>query len=152
MCVKWFLVHVYTQPHLVSLCKDKHGSRVMDAVWRSSKVSEKENLAEDLLAHEAQLSEDFYGRIVLRNCNVAHYRRKQAVWQKKVETADKTRELFHDILEEEPAALEKGRRKRKRSSGGERQAGAIAGEVEDSGVELSHRRKKRPLLFEKSND
>ena len=70
----------------------------MDAIWRASEVSVKESLAEELIAHEAELAEDFYGRIVMRNCNVAHYRRKQAVWQEKVATATKTKELFHDIL------------------------------------------------------
>jgi nucleolar protein 9 len=85
------------RPQLVPLCKDKHGSRVMDALWRSSEVAVKESLAEELIAHEAELTEDFYGRIVMRNCNVAHYRRKQAVWQ---ERAPNTLELFHDILDD----------------------------------------------------
>ena len=72
----------------------------MDALWRSSEVSLKESLAEELIAHEAELAEDFYGRIVMRNCNLSHYRRKQAMWQEKTVTAANARELFHDILED----------------------------------------------------
>ena len=102
------------QPHLLALCKDKHSSRVVDAIWRSSEVSVKKNLVEELLTHEAELADDFYGRIVLRNCNIAHYRRKQAVWQNE-SAADNTRKLFRDILDDESTAdLDEGR-KRKRN-------------------------------------
>ena len=71
----------------------------MDAIWRNSEVTAKEKLAEQLITHETELGNDFYGRIVLRNCNVAHYRRKQTVWQEKMATASKTREMFHDLFE-----------------------------------------------------
>ena len=111
-CIHFSSIFTQLQPHLVPLCKDKHGSRVMDAIWRNSQVTVKESLAEELLAHEAELADDFYGRIVMRNCNIAHYRRKQAVWQKE-SAATNTRELFRDILEEESTATVEGRRKRK---------------------------------------
>jgi nucleolar protein 9 len=107
------------QPYLVSLCKDKHGSRVVDSIWRSSDIATKEGLATDLLRYETELAEDFYGRIVMRNCNISHYRRKQEVWQEKIAVAAKTRELFHDILEEEETdavAVGTGLAKKKRSS------------------------------------
>lgn len=88
----------------------------MDTIWRNSDVSTKENLAEKLLAHHAQLSDNFYGRIVLRNCNITHYRRKQTVWLGEEEVVDETRQLFHESLEEGvTTALERGQwKKRKR--------------------------------------
>lgn len=86
----------------------------MDTIWRNSEVSVKESLAEELLAHEAELSDDFYGRIVMMNCNIGHYKRKQAMWHKRVETVDKTRELFRDILEEEPTTVSQAGRKGKK--------------------------------------
>ena len=88
---------------------------MVDTVWRNSEVVTKERLAEELIAHEAELANDFYGRIVLRNCNIAHYRRKQAVWQEKMATAEKTRELFQDILEDVQTDVNTGSRKRKKN-------------------------------------
>ena len=116
------------QPQLVPLCKDKHGSRVMDALWRSSDVTVKESLAERLIAHEAELTEDFYGRIVMRNCNVAHYRRKQAVWQEKAPNA---LELFEDILDDVNAPSSKRRKCSNRAL------------VEDSLPDLPRKKKKK---------
>ena len=37
------------------LCKDKHGSRVVDMLWRQSEVQRKQELAEQLIAHEDEL-------------------------------------------------------------------------------------------------
>jgi len=86
--------------------------------------------AKELLAHEDKLSSDFYGQIVLRNCNVAHYRKKQSAWQAEQQAAERRRGLFQDIFSEEDAsnlgrsgekndkARSKGRRaKRKMESG-----------------------------------
>ena len=128
------LLPLFSQPHLVPLCKDKHGSRVMDVVWRFSEVTVKDSLAEELIAHEAEIAEDFYGRIVMRNCNLAHYRRKhRAVWQDKgPTTANTPRELFHDIIDDVPMPAAK---KRKLSS--------RAPAVEDSLSELSTKKKKK---------
>ena len=116
----------------------------MDAIWRNSEVAVKEMLVEKLLTHEAELADDFYGRIVLRNCNVAHYRRKQAVWQKEL-VATNTRELFHDILEDESTAASEGRRKRKSRTVGSGDMGADAREpMTSAALELlQSRRKKR---------
>ena len=103
-----------SQLHLIPLCKDKYGSRVVDAVWRNCEVSKNEILAQELLSHENELSGDFYGQIVLRNCNIAHYGRKQAVWQEREKATEKTLELFRDILDEPAEQREAGKRKRRR--------------------------------------
>lgn len=99
------------------MCKDKHGSRVIDAVWRSSDIAVKESLAEEMIANENELADNFYGRIVMRNCNIVHYRRKQTVscWQDKTTTAaTKTQRLFNDILKEDKSsAVGQDGRKRK---------------------------------------
>lgn len=61
------------QENLLLLCVNKHGSRVVDVLWRSSDVAKKEEITALLLAHEEQLAADFHGAIVLRNCSVACY-------------------------------------------------------------------------------
>ena len=110
----FYLLSIYLQLHLVSLCKDKHGSRVVDTVWRNCEVSKKESLAQELLSHKHELLEDFYGRLVLRNCNIVRYRKKQeGGWQEKERASERMKELFRDILEE--PVEKKGKRKRKRN-------------------------------------
>lgn len=80
----------------------------MDALWRHCEVGRKEGLARELLAHEEELSEDFYGRIVLRNCNIAHFKKKQAAWQEVQEASDKRRQLFQDIISDPDAGTSAG--------------------------------------------
>ena len=99
------------------LCKDKHGSRVVDVVWRRCQVDRKEGIAALLLANEEELSADFHGGIVLRNCDIAHFRKKQAGWLEGQKAASKRRELFEDILGEGsgPGVVAGSGKKRKRS-------------------------------------
>ena len=85
---------------MVILCKDKHGSRVVDVLWRQSEVQRKQELAEQLIAHEDELFTNYYGKIILRNCNISHYKKKQAAWQDVERATDRKRELFEDILGE----------------------------------------------------
>ena len=88
------------QGSLVVLCKDKHGSRVIDVLWRQSEVQRKQELAEQLIAHEDELFANYYGKIILRNCNISHYKKKQAAWQDVERATERRRELFQDILGE----------------------------------------------------
>ena len=75
----------------------------MDEIWGRSEVSRKEEIATLLLAHEEELAVDFYGGIVLRNCNIAHFKKRQAGWIQEQETAKKKRDIFKDIISEEGA-------------------------------------------------
>eukprot|EP00731_Ephydatia_muelleri_P026882 Em0018g982a len=82
----------------ITLSKSKHGSRLVESVWRHCTVSQKEAIVSELLASEEELSADFYGKFVLRNVNASHFKRKQNVWQTQQEMAGKRRELFQDII------------------------------------------------------
>ncbi len=103
------LLHTHVQEIIANVSKDKHGSRVMDSVWRNCEINRKDELAEVLLACEEQLAEDFYGKIVLRNCNIAHYKRKQESWREQEKAAEKKRTLFEDIISD--STLPKKKRK-----------------------------------------
>ena len=94
---------LYIQSSLIMLCKDRHGSRVVDVLWRQSEVQQKQELAEQLIIHEEDLSSNYYGKIILRNCNIAHYKKKQQAWQDVERATEKKRDLFQDILEDTPA-------------------------------------------------
>ena len=92
---------------MVALCKDKHGSRVVDVLWRQCEVQRKQELAEQLIAHEDELFANYYGKIILRNCNISHYKKKQAAWQDVERATERRRELFQDILEDKPPVRSK---------------------------------------------
>ncbi len=101
---------------MVHLSKDKHGSRVVDALWRNCEIVHKDQLAQSLLSCEEELSNEFYGQIVLRNCNIAHYKRKQDSWREEERVEDKKRALFEDIIGENSVAQTVPRKKRKKLS------------------------------------
>ena len=114
MCVPLnSLFILYLQTHLLQLSKDKHGSRVVDILWRQCEIGRKDQLAKLLLTHEEELADDFYGQIVLRNCNITHYKKKQDVWRDKERAAEKRRNLFEEIIGEEEQLVPKTK-KRKR--------------------------------------
>ena len=97
------------------LCKDKHGSRVVDVLWRQSEVQRKQELAEQLIAHEDELFANYYGKIILRNCNISHYKKKQTVWQDVERATERRRELFQDIIEDQTTVRVKGTKVNKRN-------------------------------------
>ena len=66
---------------MVALCKDKHGSRVVDVLWRQSEVQRSKNWQSSLLRTKTSYMPSYYGKIVLRKCNISHYKKKQAAWQ-----------------------------------------------------------------------
>ena len=92
---------------MVVLCKDKHGSCVVDVLWRQSEVQRKQELAEQLIAHKDELYANYYGKIMLRNFNISHYKKKQAAWQDVERATEKRRELFQDIIEDQPTVTVK---------------------------------------------
>jgi hypothetical protein len=89
----------------------------VDVVWRRSQVERKEEVAALLLAHEEELLADFHGGIVLRNCDIAHFKKKQTGWVEEQRAINKKREMFQDILEDggQNASVGSGK-KRKRAS------------------------------------
>ena len=60
----------------------------------------KEAITQELALSEQQLNGNFYGRIVLRNCGVEHFKRKDKTWHEKEQKAAKKRKLLEEILEE----------------------------------------------------
>ena len=78
-------------------------------LWRQSEVQRKQKLAEQLIAHEEELFANYYGKIILRNCNISHYKKKQEAWRDVERATEKRRELFQDILEDNPSNIGKKR-------------------------------------------
>ena len=78
----------------------------MDTLWRNNDVSHREKIAQELLLLENKLSKDFFGAIVLRNCNIAQYKLNKSVWQEK----ERALQLVHGGLNDKPAGKKKRRR------------------------------------------
>lgn len=60
----------------------------------------KEAITEELANSEQQLKGNLYGRIVLRNCGVEHFKRKDKTWHEREQKATKKRKLLEEILED----------------------------------------------------
>lgn len=81
-------------------------------MWGRSQIPRKEELARLLLAHEEELAADFYGSIVLRNCNIAYFRKRQVGWQEEQLAASRKRDMFEDILGEGGAVVGVGEKRK----------------------------------------
>ena len=97
---------------------------MVDAVWRHCEVKRKKTIAQKLLAHEEKLASNFYGRIVLRNCNVVHYKKKQTSWRGDQSAVAHRRDLFQDIVStDEITAVGKSDDTPRKRGGGEGKRG-----------------------------
>lgn len=126
LAVYLYIISLHMQSSLIMLCKDRQGSRVVDVLWRQSEVQRKQELAEQLMAHEEELFANYYGKIVLRNCNISHYKKKQTAWQDVERATEKRRELFQDILEDRPTDKMKrtGKKRQRKHQSDELEVGA----------------------------
>ena len=73
---------------LVSLAKDKIGSRVLDQLWLVSDISTKEIFLKELLECEVELLNDFYGKFILSKSHWDLYKKRRDEWiafEKRVE-------------------------------------------------------------------
>jgi nucleolar protein 9 len=78
---------------ILTLALDKSGSHVLDALYvgTTGLMMLKERICSTLLEHEAQLREDFVGRVVLRNWMVELFGRRRSEWVRRVrESEDRT--------------------------------------------------------------
>ena len=60
----------------------------------------KKAITEELAQCEHQLKANFYGKFVLRNCGVEHFKRKDKSWHEQEQRTAKKMKLLEDILEE----------------------------------------------------
>lgn len=82
------------------LACEKQASHVVETCWRQAEVKFKEVITQELALSEQQLTGNFYGRIVLKNCGVEHFKRKDKTWHEKEQKAARKRKLLEEIFEE----------------------------------------------------
>jgi hypothetical protein len=81
---------------------DKYGSHIVDRCWILVDLNMKEKIADELLMKEEMLKENPYGCFVIRNCCLDNYKRKKEAWMKKEESLEKKKNMFSEIIDDEP--------------------------------------------------
>lgn len=83
----------------VQMACSRLGSRVLEAVWNSASVSQRQNIAQELVPSENQLRADQFARHVWAKFALSHFVQRRAHWQEIQTGESKKRKLFSDILE-----------------------------------------------------
>ncbi|XP_030631098.1 nucleolar protein 9 [Chanos chanos] len=83
----------------VQLACSKYGSRLLEAIWNSAPVSQRQNIAQELVPSETQLRSDQFARHVWAKFALAHFVRRRAQWQEIQSGESKKRKMFSDILD-----------------------------------------------------
>ncbi|XP_028328000.1 nucleolar protein 9 [Gouania willdenowi] len=83
----------------VPMACSRLGSRVLEAVWSSASVNQRQTIAQELVANENQLRSDQFARHVWANFALSHFVHRHAHWQEIQTGESKKRKLFSDILE-----------------------------------------------------
>ncbi|XP_029381232.1 nucleolar protein 9 isoform X2 [Echeneis naucrates] len=83
----------------VQMACSRLGSRVLEAIWYSASVSQKQSIAQELVPSENQLRSDQFARHVWAKFALSHFVHRRAHWQEIQTGESKKRKLFSDILE-----------------------------------------------------
>ncbi|XP_036374827.1 nucleolar protein 9, partial [Megalops cyprinoides] len=83
----------------VQLACSRFGSRVLEAVWNSATVSQKQGLAQELAPSESVLRSDQFARHVWGKLALSHFLKRRGQWLEIQTGQSKKRKMFSDILE-----------------------------------------------------
>uniref|UniRef100_A0A4W4GWU4 PUM-HD domain-containing protein n=1 Tax=Electrophorus electricus TaxID=8005 RepID=A0A4W4GWU4_ELEEL len=85
---------LYTQ-----LACSRYGSRLLEAVWSSASISQRQGIAEQLVPNESQLRSDQFARHVWAKFGLTHFQKRRGAWMELQTGESKKRKMFSDILE-----------------------------------------------------
>ncbi|KAK2821944.1 hypothetical protein Q5P01_022009 [Channa striata] len=83
----------------VQMACSRLGSRVLEAIWHSASISQRQSIAQELVPSESQLRSDQFARHVWAKFALSHFVHRRAHWQEIQTGESKKRKLFSDILE-----------------------------------------------------
>ena len=66
--------------HYAAMAANKFGSHVVDRCWAVAPVPTKKWIADELLAEENTLKDNYFGKLVLRNCKIDYFKRQKDEW------------------------------------------------------------------------
>ncbi|MCJ8745197.1 hypothetical protein PDJAM_G00127460 [Pangasius djambal] len=81
------------------LACSKYGSRLLEAVWSSATISQRQSIAEQLVPSESQLRSDQFARHVWAKFGLTHFQKRRGAWMELQTGQSKKRKMFSDILE-----------------------------------------------------
>ncbi|XP_028988450.1 nucleolar protein 9 [Betta splendens] len=83
----------------VRMACSRLGSRVLEAIWSSASISQRQSIAQELAPSESQLRSDQFARHVWAKFALSHFIHRRANWQEIQSGESKKRKLFSDFLE-----------------------------------------------------
>ncbi|XP_026229360.1 nucleolar protein 9 [Anabas testudineus] len=83
----------------VQMACSRLGSRLLEAVWNSASISQRQSIAQELVPSEGQLRSDQFARHVWAKFALSHFVQRRAHWQEIQTGESKKRKMFSDILE-----------------------------------------------------
>ncbi|KAM4552347.1 nucleolar protein 9 [Odontesthes bonariensis] len=83
----------------VQMACSRLGSRVLEAVWNCASVSQRQNIAQELVPSESQLRSNQFARHVWAKFALSHFVQRRAHWQEIQTGESKKRKLFSDFLQ-----------------------------------------------------
>ncbi|KAI1901292.1 hypothetical protein AGOR_G00032810 [Albula goreensis] len=83
----------------VQLACSRYGSRVLEAVWNSASVSQRQSIAQELVPSESVLRSDQFARHVWAKFALTHFTKRRGQWLEVQTGQSKKRKMFGDILE-----------------------------------------------------
>ncbi|XP_056600477.1 nucleolar protein 9 [Triplophysa dalaica] len=83
----------------IPLACSRCGSRLLEAVWNSATVSQRQSIAEKLVSSENQLRSDQFARHVWAKFGLTHFTKRRSAWLEVQTGESKKLKMFRDILE-----------------------------------------------------
>ena len=88
----------------------------MDSCWKHSELKDKQLMVSELLAGEKELTDNYYGKFVMRNCNIEYYKKRGCLKEAgSYSSIDKVKRMFSDIVDtSKPVKLSQKRKRKSR--------------------------------------
>ncbi|XP_035490969.1 nucleolar protein 9 [Scophthalmus maximus] len=83
----------------VQMACSRLGSRVLEAIWNSASVNQRQSIAQELVPSENQLRSNQFARHAWAKFALSHFVHRRPHWQEIQTGESKKRKLFSDILE-----------------------------------------------------
>jgi hypothetical protein len=101
--VKHKLLDKFTGKY-AALADGRFSSFVLEKAFKTANKSRRISIAQELSAAEEQLGRSSRGRIMLINLKISLFKRAQHIWEEKVHSQEKTKDLFADIVGDDDSA------------------------------------------------
>lgn len=87
----------------------------MDSCWKYSELKDKQLIINELLIGEKELADNYYGKFVMRNCNIEHYKKKGCLREESCSSKEKMKKMFLEITMDTSLHMKKKLPLKKRS-------------------------------------